>query len=165
MAIHWRDFCSALIVAIVSIGYIAIAQTYPRDTGTVPTIAGIAAVILSIIDAISQTETTVGRWLRRVLGSEMAPEAASAEKQPENVRPMTIVYSVLWPLGYLVAIILAGFMLVTPPYIFFYMYFYGRRSILLSATAAAIVTLVIWFAFHILFEYPLFPGLLFGGSW
>jgi hypothetical protein len=164
IAIRWRDFGAALLVLAVSIAYVAVAQTYPRDMGTVPTIAGVAAAVLSLIDAISQTETGVGQWLRRALGSEMVPEAASAEKQPE-FNPTAVAYSVLWPLGYCVAIVLAGFMLVTPVYIVLYMVLYGKHSILLSIAAALVITLVVWFAFHILFQYPLFPGLLFGGSW
>jgi Tripartite tricarboxylate transporter TctB family len=162
--IRWRDFSSALLVLVAGIIYVIWAQTYPRDLGTVPTLAGALAIGLSLIDAVSQIESSLGRSIRRFLGSDRETSLPQDRRQAE-VGWQKIVYSILWPLGYVAAIVVFGFLLVTPPYIFFYMYLYGRKTILTSAISAAVTTFVIWFAFHILFQYPLFPGLLFGGNW
>jgi hypothetical protein len=148
-------------LAVLSIGAVFLlwAQIYPRNTGTVPTLVALLTIVLGVFDLTAQSQTTLGRAVARFSGRG----EGAMDGKPDDASWQVMLLSILWPLGYVAAIILAGFLLVTPLYILCYMRVHGGKSLLSSAVSAAVTTLLIWLTFEVLFRYPLYPGVLFGG--
>ena len=159
-AIRQREFWAAIFVLALSVGYLLWAKTYPAEAGAVPVLVAWATIILSLIDAVSQFETPLGRWVRRLVTAEKIVEWKM--EGDEDAALTRILLAVAWICGYLAALFLIGFIIATPIYILFYMLIHGRRSLRDSALAAAAATLTIWLVFVVLFGYPLYPGVLFG---
>jgi hypothetical protein len=160
-AIHWRDFGAALFTLALGVGFLAWAQTYPPKAAAVPKLVAWIAIALALVDAAANTDTAAGRLLRRLTGSENAIEwKTEGEREASSRR---VASSIFWVLAYLAAVVLAGFLLATPAYIFLYMKLHGARSVLTAGTAAFATTFGVWLTFEILFRYPVYQGLLFGG--
>ncbi|HXF54047.1 MAG TPA: tripartite tricarboxylate transporter TctB family protein [Hyphomicrobiaceae bacterium] len=152
-----RRFGPSLIVLTIGVVFLLWAQIYPRNTGTVPTLVAILTIALGLLDLAGQSDTGLGRTIAKFVGR------AGEEEEPKKTGWRPVLFSVLWPLGYVAATIYAGFLLVTPLYIFLYMWTYGGKSLLASAVSATVTTVSIWLTFEVLFRYPLYPGVLFGG--
>jgi hypothetical protein len=161
VAIHWPDFCAALVVLAIGVGFLAWAQTYPPQAGEVPTLVAWLTIVLALIDAAARTETAPGRILRRLVSAEQVIEW-KADGDGE-ASPRRVASSVFWLLAYLAGVALAGFLVATPLYIFLYVRLHGRHSVRAGALTAIGTTLGVWIVFQLLFRYPLYPGLLFGG--
>jgi len=149
-----------LLVLALSTVYAFWAQIYPRDLGTVPALVAETTIGFALLDVIAQTDTKLGRIIRRIAGQSAAPGEAEAHKPAAR----TITLSIVWPLAYVAAVIVFGFLISTPVYIWLYMWLFGRKPLLSSLVSAGISTLLIWVTFEVLFRYPLYQGLLFGGS-
>jgi hypothetical protein len=156
-----RDFAAALVTLALGVAFLAWAQAYPPKAAAVPKLVAWITIVLSLVDLASNTHTAAGRVLRRLAASDDAIEwKAQGEREAGSGR---IASSVFWLLAYLAGVVLAGFLLATPAYIFLYMKLHGARSALAGATAASGTTLGVWLTFQLRFRYPLYPGLLFGG--
>lgn len=160
-AIHWPDFGAALIVLAIGVGFLLWAQTYPPKAAEVPVLVAWLTTVLALIDAVARTETALGRALRRVVSAEQVIEWQADGDGEASWR--RVASSSLWLLAYLAGVALAGFLLATPLYIFLYVKLHGGRSALAGAVTALGTTLGVWIVFQLLFRYPLYPGLLFGG--
>lgn len=160
-AIVWRDFAAALLTLALGVGFLLWAHSYPPKAAAVPKLVAWITIVLALIDAAANTETAAGRVLRRLTGSENAIEwKTEGEREASSRR---IASSIFWVLAYLASVVLAGFLLATPAYIFLYMTLHGARSALAGGIAALATTFGVWVVFQVLFRYPLYPGLLFGG--
>jgi hypothetical protein len=160
-AVRQREFWAAILVLALSVSYLLWAKTYPPAAGAVPVLVAWTTIVLSIVDAVSQFQTPLGRWVRRLVTAEKIVEW---KMEGDEDAPLTrILLAVAWISGYLTALFLIGFMIATPIYILSYMRIHGGRSLRDSALAAAATTLAIWLTFVLLFRYPLYPGVLFGG--
>ena len=160
-AIRRGHLGASLIVLSIGIVFLLWAQIYPRDTGTVPSLVALLTIALGLLDLAAQTETALGRAVAKFAGR--ASGDGPMQDKPDSAGWQVILLSILWPLGYVAAVIVAGFLLVTPLYILCYMWAHGGRSLLSSTISACVTTLIIWFTFEVLFRYPLYPGILFGG--
>jgi hypothetical protein len=161
-AIHWPDFCAALVVLVIGVGFLAWAQSYPPQAGAVPTLVAWLTIVLALIDAAARTETALGRVLRRLVSAEQVIEW-KAEGDDGAASPRRVASSVFWLLAYLAGVALAGVLVATPLYIFLYVKLHGGHSARAGVVAALGTTLAVWLVFQLLFRYPLYPGLLFGG--
>jgi hypothetical protein len=148
-----------MVVLAIGVVFLLWAQIYPRNTGTVPTLVALLTIVLGLFDLAAQSQTALGRAVARFAGRG----TSMVEGRPDDAGWRVMLLSVLWPLGYVAATILAGFLLVTPLYILCYMWIHGGKSLLSGAASAAVTTLLIWLTFEVLFRYPLYPGVLFGG--
>ncbi len=160
-AIHWPDFGAALAVLAIGIGFLAWAKTYPPEAAAVPVLVAWLTIVLALIDAAARTETALGRALRRVVSAEQVIEW-KADGDGE-ASPRRVASSVFWLLAYLAGVALAGFLVATPLYVFLYVKLHGGHPARAGALTAIGTTLGVWIVFQLLFRYPLYPGLLFGG--
>lgn len=156
-----REFATAAFVLALSIGFLLWARTYPAPSSTMPILVAWGTIVLALIDVISQTDTLFGRWLRRLVTAEKIVEWKL--EGDEDIPAIRVFLSVFWVFAYLAALLLVGFIVATSIYMLLYMIIHGRRNYLFSALATAATTLTIWLTFVVLFKYPLYPGLLFGG--
>ena len=123
-------------------------------------------------DLVDPSTLTLCLRLLSLLGRRLVVSTAkqTAEKivewkmeGDEDAALTRILLAVAWVVAYLAALFLTGFMIATPIYVLLYMLIHGGRSLRDSALAAAATTLTIWLTFVVLFRYPLYPGVLFGG--
>ena len=150
---------ASLVVLSIGVVFLLWAQIYPRNTGTVPTLVALLTIVLGLLDLVAQTDTALGQAVAKFAGRD----EGAAQDKPDTAGWRVILLSILWPVGYVAAVIVAGFLLATPLYILCYMWVYGGKTLLSSAIAASVTTLIIWLTFEVLFRYPLYPGMLFGG--
>ncbi len=118
-------------------------------------------MLRALIDAAARTETAPGRALRRLVSAEHVVEWSAEGDREATAR--RIASALFWIVAYLAGVLAAGFLLATPLYIFLYVKLHGGLSARAGALAAIGTTLGIWIVFQLLFRYPLYPGLLFGG--
>ncbi|HZS64993.1 MAG TPA: tripartite tricarboxylate transporter TctB family protein [Xanthobacteraceae bacterium] len=160
--IYWRDFSASLVILAIGVIFLVWASTYPRSAAEVPILVAWITIILALIDAIAQTETSAGRAVRQFVSAQKIIEWKA---EGDEVAPTSRVLSAnFWIFAYIVAVLLIGFLPATAAYVFLYMKLHGRKSVLAAAATAAGTTIGIWITFGVLFQYPLFPGLLFGGN-
>lgn len=160
-AVRQREFWAAVLVLVLSIGFLIWAKTYSPTPGAVPVLVAWGTIVLSLIDIVSQFQTPFGRWVRRLITADKIVEWKM--EGDEDAFGSRIALSLAWLSGYLAALFLVGFIIATPIYIFGYMVIHGRRSVRDSVLASAATTLTIWLVFVKLFRYPLYGGLLFDG--
>ena len=156
-----RDLGAGLVVLAIGVIFLLWSQIYPERMSAMPTLVGGITIVLALIDIAAQFDTALGRILRRVAGLELGSLATISERDDEPSW-RRIAIAMLWVVGYVAAIYVAGFLAATPVYIFLYMFLHGRKPARASALSAVLTTIVIWFTFEYLFRYPLYPGLLFG---
>jgi hypothetical protein len=152
-----RDFGAALAVLAGALGWLVWATTYPTKLATVPALVAGLTAVLALMDVAAQTESRAGRWVRRLMGQ-------GADTPDEAAAPRLVMAACAWPVAYAAAVAAVGFLAATPLYVLLYMRLHGRRSTAASAVAAVAVTAAIWLTFQVLFRYPLFRGVLFGGA-
>lgn len=157
-----RDFAAAVFVLALCIGFLLWARTYQGTSATMPVLVAWGTIALTLVDVVSQLDVPFGRWLRRLVTAEKIVEWKLEGE--DEVPASRVALSIFWVFAYLAALLLVGFIIATSIYMFLYMVIHGRRSILFSALATAATTLTIWLTFVVLFKYPLYHGMLFGGQ-
>jgi hypothetical protein len=159
---NWRDFGAALVVLAGAVVFLLWTQTVPARAAAMPTLVGWLTIVLALIDIVAQTNTAVGGAVRRFISAEKVIEW-KAQGDGEDATWGRVLLSVLWVIGYLGGVYLAGFLLTTPLYVFSYMLLHGGKSLRVAGIMAVVTTVLIWLTFEIAFKYPLYPGILFGG--
>ena len=161
-AVRWRDFAAALAVLALAVAFLVWAQAYPARTRTVPVLVAWVAIALAAIDAVCQTETRIGRFIRRFVVAqsiiEWKPQGAAEAGSGRAA------LAILWVAGFTAAIVAFGVLIAIPLYVAAYMVWHGGKSVRAACVTALATTAAIWLAFEILLRYPLYPGLLFGGD-
>jgi hypothetical protein len=159
---NWRDFGAALVILAFSVMFLLWTLTLPARAAAMPTLVAWLAIVLALIDVVAQTQTAVGRVVRRFVSAEKVIEW-KAQGDGEDATWGRVLLSVLWVVAYLAGVYLVGFLLTTPVYVFLYMLLHGGKSLRAAGIAAILTTALIWLTFEIAFKYPLYPGILFGG--
>ena len=160
-AIQWRDFGAALVVLAAAIAFLAWARSYSAEEAAAPALVAWLTLVLSLVDAVARTETRAGRLLGRLVSVGHVVEWRAGSEAEAGAR--RVLASVFWVLAYLAGVLVVGFLVATPAYVFLYMALYGRKRLRSSALGALLTTAAIWGTFELLFRYPLYPGALFGG--
>ena len=122
-----------------------------------PVLVSGAAVILSVLDMIAHSGTAAGRWVTLML----AGGGESSTADPRRRLPVEAL-AVAWVAAALALVILCGFLVAIPAYVFLYLLLHGHRTLRHSLIAAVATTLGIWLAFEVLLRYDLYRGMLFG---
>ncbi len=117
-----------------------------RDPGskTFPQAASIMVIILSGIYAV-----------RNIRQQEISSAAS------EDIRPKTVLFTVLTTVGYLFLILGVGFFIATPIYIFGLMKILGMETKRLLIAVPIGATIIIYLAFVLIFHVPVPTGVLF----
>lgn len=148
-------YISLLVLGLVLLFLYGTLSLSPQGR-VMPQIVGVIGLVLCVLDVIAHTDTEIGRRVATVLsGSTHRP----AEEAQPRVAAELVAFA--WIVGATAAIVVFGFLLATPAYVFAYLVVQGRNSIMQSAIAAVVTTLFIWVVFEILMEYEVYRGLLF----
>lgn len=159
---NWRDFGAALVVFAGAVAFLLWTQTVPARAAAMPTLVGWLTLVLALIDVVAQTDTVVGRAVRRFVSAEKVIEW-KAQGDGEDATWGRVLLSVLWVVGYLASVYAVGFLVTTPLYVALYMLLHGGKSLRVAGITAVVTTVLIWLTFEVAFKYPLYPGILFGG--
>jgi len=119
-----------------------------------PLIVGYAGVVLSALDIASVTETTIGRFVTRVLGAMLDPTEI---KQRRFTREL-VVFAVM-SLGVL-GIWLFGFLIASPIFVFLWVLIGGGKSLKLSLYVGFATLVFIVGLFELILKYELFRGVV-----
>lgn len=119
---------------------VASALAWPWKAALFPLVIGIPLFCLATAEVL---------WV--LLGSAATTEAVDFQLSrhlPQNVVLRRTVLAIGWILGFFAAILLLGFPLAVPLFVFLYLKIQGRERWTLSL----IFTLVVWALFYALFE-------------
>ena len=158
---RWRNLGTAAFVLFASVVFLFWAQTYSGQSRTMPELVAWVTIVLATIDLIIQFDTAPSRWLRGLVTAKRIVEWKLDGDEDASLG--SVLLAVGWIVGYVVLLYFLGFLIATPIYVLLYMIFHGGHSIRNSVLITAGTTLTIWLTFEVLFKYPLYPGVLFGG--
>lgn len=160
--VHWRDLSASLLVFTTGVVFLVWALTYERSAAEVPALVALLTIALSIMDTLTFTNTNVGQLLRRIFASDRTIEWQA--EGSENTDHKHIASAVISVLVYVFGLIIVGFNVMTPLYVFLYLRIHARKSLKVSTLAAILTTAATFVLFRILLDYPLFEGIVFGGK-
>ncbi len=138
-----------LCLALISIGVIVSALRWPFKTALFPVIIGGCALILALAElSMSVYETTGGRTKKK---KQEAMDFKFSEDIDPAVAKRRTWTAFGWIIGFFFLIVLLGFVIGIPLYVFLYLRFHGRESWLVSI----LMTVGAWFFFWGLFIWLL----------
>lgn len=150
-----------LAVAFIVLGFFVVIFLWSEQIVEVrgrefPLLVSGAGIVLAVLDVIAHTETSIGRRIGQILSgsAHMADDALNV-----GVRREFIV--MLWIVVATTLMVLFGFVVGIPAFVFGYSILRGRRTVRQSAVAAFVTVFAIWVGFALLLNYDLYPGLLF----
>ena len=160
-AARWRDFATALFVLVGSVVFLFWARIYSGQSRAMPELVAWATIVLALVDVIIQLDSAPSRWLRGLVTAKRIVEWKVEGEESASVN--AVLQAIGWIVGYVALLYFVGFVIATPIYVLLYMIFRGGHSIGNSILITVGTTLTIWLTFEVLFKYPLYPGVLFGG--
>ncbi len=155
-----RDFYVSIAMVAIFVVLFAWSDRIPDPEGReFPVLVSGTAVLLAALDAFAHSGTRAGRWVATMLGGA---SGAAAAAEPRRRLPAEAL-AVAWVAAALGLVIVAGFLVAIPVYVFAYLLFHGRRTLRHSLIAAVATTFAIWLGFEVLLRYDLYGGLPFQG--
>ncbi len=152
------NYLPALVLLILTAGYLATAYQYAPESRIVPALVGWCMLVLLGLDLTSRTQTPVGTSVSRWLN----PSSERGAHAPRSISRQ--FEAMLWLAGLTLLLVLIGVLAAVPLYLFAAIRLRGKRTLATSLGAAAGVTLAIWLLFTGLLHLQLYPGLLLGGG-
>ena len=126
-----------LAIMILAVGIVISAQSWPFDAALFPMLIGIPLFILSTL-----------QFILIIVKKEPKPDNSDDSKREhqllERRRTLRIF---LWIMGFFLMVLLIGFPIAVPLFVFCYMKFQGKEK----WSSSIIFTLVAWGAFYGLF--------------
>jgi len=148
-----------IVVFACSVGFLVWTYAYTGRGHMMPAITGYFLVIMSVLDIIATTPTRIGRAVAEFFAGKVIGEA-KAESHGSLGRTLL---AAAWPGAFVAGVVLFGFFVAIPIYVFFFMLIFGKKSLkesILGALATTAFTLVV---FEWLLNYEVFRGIVFGG--
>jgi len=152
-----RNFAVSLAVLVFFVVILAWTYHFEEARGQeFPALVSMAAILLCLVDLIAHTDTFLGQRLAAVLGAaHRAGGGLVHGARQESV-------AVVWIVGATLVMVVGGFVVGIPVYVFCYMVLHAGRTVRQGAIAALATAGAIWLAFELLLSYELYPGLAFG---
>lgn len=152
------DYLPALGLFTIAVAYLATAYSYMPQARAFPAAVAWATIVIVVVDFVSRTQTPAGQTLTRLFNPSALPHQADHRQQYPAMKQALAVLSVF---GFVLLIVLVGFVYAVPVYVFASMYLRGRRPLLLCFIVSAAVTIFIWALFEQFLKIELYPGMLF----
>jgi ABC-type sugar transport system permease subunit len=148
-----------LCLAVISIGVIVSALRWPFKTALFPVIIGSCALLFSLAEfSMSVYETTGGRTKKK---KQEAMDFKFSEDIDPAVAKRRTWTAFGWIIGFFFLIVLFGFIIGIPLYVFLYIKFHGRESWLVSILMTVGSWFFFWGLFIWLLDTPMPEGLVF----
>lgn len=153
-----RDLYVSLVVFAMMVGLLIWSYQLDPRGRTMPLLAAWAGVVISALDAIGRTDTRTGRWIGMILSDRL--DMQKGKLGPVRRLPVELL-ACLWMVIGIGLVVMFGFLLAIPVYVFAYMLIYGGRSLRQSGITAVVTTGLIWLMFEVMLRYDLYRGILF----
>jgi hypothetical protein len=155
------DYLPAMAAAVAAAIYLAAAYGYSPDARAAPLLIGWTVIALAALDAVTRTQTPIGRLLMRWLNPVAArPRGGAGHASYPVTRQVT---AMAWIVGFVAAFALIGALYAIPLYVFAATRWRGERPVAVCLVSAVCTLGGIWLLFSRLLRLELYPGLLFGG--
>lgn len=151
-----RNLGASLLMLVLAAAFLFFSYQLTGKGETVPVLIGWIAVFLCVLDVIAHTDNSVGRAVAMLLSGSTHLDAESGTEAT-----LSETVSMAWMVIATAAIVLFGFLIATPVYVFAYMILHGKKPIIQSGMTALVTTLFVWVVFELLMEYQVYRGLLF----
>ena len=150
-----------LVVALIVLGFFLVMFLWSEQITEVrgrqfPLLVSGVGIALTVLDVIAHTETDIGRRIGMVLSG---PAHMIDDVLIVGIRRELIV--MLWIVVATTLMMLFGFVVGIPAFVFGYSILHGRRTVRHGAIAAIATVFAIWIGFALLLNYELYPGLVF----
>lgn len=153
-----RNLYVSVVILAAMIGFLVWSYAYDPGSRLVPVVVGWAGIVLCLLDLVAHLDHPIGR----MVGTVLSGTAHRDEDVHETARRFgRELIACLWMVAALAGVVLFGFLLTTPVYVFAYMLWHGRRTVRQAGITAVVTTLFIWIVFELLLRYELFRGVLF----
>lgn len=160
---RFSDALPPLVIMAVSVLILVTSYDYGEQSAAMPRAVAIIAIVLCLLELLTQGEHAAGRALRQVFSGSSAPQTPGfdghAGERPK-IRHEFAAFA--WIVGFLVFAIVAGFYVAIPVYVFSYLRFYARASTFVSAAMAIALVAFLFTLFRALLGYQIFGGLIAG---
>ncbi|MPZ58059.1 MAG: hypothetical protein GEU91_16500 [Rhizobiales bacterium] len=151
-----QDLLVAIAMFAFYLGMLVWSEYIPNARGReFPVLVSGVAVVLCLLDVTSRTNTAIGRAIALAL-SGAVDHSARASGQAAAREAIAIG----WIAAATALIVLAGFLVAIPVYVFSYMLLYAGRTVRDGAITALATTAGIWVGFELLLSYELYRGAL-----
>jgi len=150
-----------LAVAFIVLGFFVMIFLWSDQIKEVrsrefPLLVSGTGIVLAVLDVIAHTETGIGRRIGLVLS-----DSAHMIDDGSIVGVKRELIVMLWIVAATTLMVLFGFVVGIPAFVFCYSILHARRTMRQSTLAAIAIVLAIWIGFELLLNYELYPGLLF----
>jgi hypothetical protein len=138
----------SIVLVSIAAAYVWVSYDYEGGSQRLPWIAGVLAIVLALIDMLSEDS------------NERAPKRRDGAHEIHAPGREAIMFG--WIGGFLVLVVVLGFYGAIPLYVFCYLRIYARKPSLISAATAFGVTGFLYLVFGMLMGYEIFGGLFAG---
>jgi hypothetical protein len=152
---------SLVLLCLVGAALIS-SFSYNLKTRLVPMIVGSISVVLSLVIVAGELFPRfrqvfeVDLFARDNMGASEHTQAKWDEKKG-------LIIAVSWLVVFAILLFLVGFNISIPIWVLVYVRFFGKQKWSLSLAVAAMLWVFIYGLFHLVMDYTLFEGVLFGG--
>ena len=152
-----RNLAAAFIVLVFFVIMFLWSEQIKEVRGhEFPLLVSGTGIVLAILDVIAHTETRIGHRIGLILSGSAH---MTDDRLIVGVKRELVV--MLWIVIATTLMVLVGFVVGIPAFVFGYSILYARRTLRQSAIAATVTVFAIWIGFELLLNYELYPGLLF----
>ncbi len=145
-------------VLAVIILFIVISYSYAPNDRMFPLMVGYAAIPLILLDLLTLTNTKAGERISLFFSAktpQQVDEGVDKTERPVGRELMVFIWMGLLVLG----IYLAGFLPVTPVFVFCWMKLRGGYTVRQSLYSAFATLAFIYVLFEVVLQYELYPGI------
>ena len=145
-------------MTLVGLGFLYWSYTYEPEARLFPVIVGWTWIILGGLDIVASTGTRIGDLVSAFFTGQVIEQK---DVEPVEQSGRKTIISIAWVIAFVGAVYFVGFFPVMPFYIFLFVVVQGKKSILLGAISGAATVTFAWLVFAVIFNYPIFKGILF----
>lgn len=148
-----------IVVFACSVGFLVWTYAYTGRGHMMPALIGWLLVILAVLDILAATPTKIGAAIAEFFAGKVVGEA----KSEAHGTLLRTLMAAAWPGAFVAGVVLFGFFVAIPIYVFLFMLLYGGKTLKEAILAAAVTTAFTLVVFEWLLDYEVFRGILFGG--
>lgn len=161
---HARDpssfsrYVAPVLLLLFAVGFLLLAYSYEGRTRQVPVLIGWILLALCALDVVAVSATRAGEAVKAFFaGAIVANDGGELAGYPVG----KVILAILWPSAFVALVVVVGFVVAIPIYVFLFVAIQGRGGIGRAALASIITTVCIYVLFEKLLDYEIYQGMLF----
>jgi len=151
-------YVAPVLLLLFAVGFLLLAYSYEGRTRQVPVLVGWILLVLCVLDVIAASATRIGEAVTAFFAGAIV---ANGSGEMAGYLVGKIILAILWPSAFVALVVVAGFLVAIPIYVFLFVAIQGRGGIARAALASIITTGCIYVLFEKLLDYKIYQGMLF----